>query len=1040
MCKSCNAFSWNYRLYRQDVQRDDALADDLINVQIGAYAAAAQKLADAFPGPDGVGDVKTFNSLAQAGLIGVGPDDAPNAIGAGVPTLTVQPIGSTNSTVGTIELNGDQDYRQVTLVAGKTYEIGMYGLAGGPNLVRLPDAYIELYDAAGNFVTAADGGAKTPANDLNSGFDVLLTFVAETSGTYYVNSRAFDNDPTDGTTGEGVGDYEVFVREADPNDPGTYKPYYDLDSPLHAIDWGSRLINKIHQTARNPDGDEGPRSTGNAQGDPVPYSGPNQSKSTGNPNGFANAPAVYDDPLVDADGDGNGIGDATPLTFDIAGKNVITVYYARQGENYKFDDPSQPGLTEIVPAAGLDRFEIVSMRNALASYSDVADIVYVEVPQAYVRVDTANPQNAMRAYADLTILTYNGTPGTGLLGRHSPPDEGNEGQGEYNRLGPGWNAQGLAPGGFSFVTLIHELGHAHGLAHPHDTGGGSSILRGVEEEGVAFDYTTGDYDLNQAVFTVMSYEDGWPKSPYGNAPTSAGYGYQTGLSAFDIAVIQDKYGVNETTRAGNDVYVLPEENAVATFNADGSLASKATGYTSIWDAGGIDEIRYNGARNATIDLRPATLKYEVGGGGWMSFTTGATPVYAGFTVANGVVIENATGGSGNDTLVGNSANNVLDGGLGNDSFRLQEGGNDTARGGAGNDSFYIGGALTAADIIEGGADTDTLALQGDYSAPMTFGSGVTGFELIALMPGDDTRFGAPGNALYTYNLTMVQENVAPGVQLRIDAARLRAGENFTFDGSVESDGFYRIAGGHGIEDLTTGSRSDSFHFGVGTWGASDKIDGGAGVDQLGLQGNYTITFGADQLTNIETLALLTGGYQYDITMVDENVAAGQRFGVDAALLTATETLKFDGSDETDGFFRIAGGEGNDTLSGGAGNDVIEGRGGGDSLTGNGGADTFLFRDGAHSTTGGQDRILDFALEDVIDLGGVDANSLVGGNQAFAFIGSAAFTGAGQLRAEQTSTAGTWSIQGDIDGNGTADFQILVTVNDARAIVAEDFIL
>lgn len=302
---------------------------------VSARVADTPKWTDAFPPPDGVGDVKPVTGLEPAGLIGAGPDDAPNAIGPGVPTVTVYPIGTAMSpatrTVGTLELNADQDYRQVTLEAGKTYEIHMYGLAGGPNAVALADAYIELYGAAGNFITAADGGAMTPANEVNSGFDVLLTFTAEVSGTYYINSRAFDNVPEDGPGGEGVGDYELFVREADPNAPGTYRAYYDLDNPLHAIDWGSRLINKIHQTVRNPDGDEGTRNTGNAQGTPGPYTGPNQGVSTGNPSGFPNAPATYDDPLVDADNDGNGIGDPTPITFTVPGKNVITVYFAKQG-------------------------------------------------------------------------------------------------------------------------------------------------------------------------------------------------------------------------------------------------------------------------------------------------------------------------------------------------------------------------------------------------------------------------------------------------------------------------------------------------------------------------------------------------------------------------------------------------------------------------------------------------------------------------------------------------------------------------------------
>ena len=54
---------------------------------------------------------------------------------------------------------------------------------------------------------------------------------------------------------------------------------------------------------------------------------------------------------------------------------------------------------------------------------------------------------------------------------------------------------------------------------------------------------------------------------------------------------------------------------------------------------------------------------QVGGGGFVSYAYG---IYGGFTIANGVVIENATSGGGNDTLVGNAAANVLNGGAGAD--------------------------------------------------------------------------------------------------------------------------------------------------------------------------------------------------------------------------------------------------------------------------------------------------------------------------------------------------------------------------------------
>ncbi len=480
-------------------------------------------------------------------------------------------------------------------------------------------------------------------------------------------------------------------------------------------------------------------------------------------------------------------------------------------------------------------------------------------------------------------------------------------------------------------------------------------------------------------------------------------------------------------------------------NGSSNTITGSSGNDSLDGGGAADILRGGGGNDVYIldDVGDQAVELAGGGSDEVRTTLADTSIQANVEKLTYV-------GTGNAVLRGNAASNALQGGAGNDFFHVQHGGDDDVKGGGGNDSIFIGAALTAADLIDGGAGTDTLALQGDYATtPLTFGAGLTGIELIALMPGNDTRYGAPGNAFYSYDITVVQENAPAGVQVRIDAARLRAGEDFTFNSSAETDGWYRIAGGAGVDDLTTGSRSDSFHFTAATWGAGDRINAGAGTDQLGLQGNFTIAFGGGQLTGIEILALLSGrdmrenaDYNYAITSADGNVAAGQRLGVDAARLTAGETLLFDGSAEQDGFFRMAGGEGGDTLTGGQGNDVIEGGGGADALRGNGGSDTFLYRDAAHSTVAAADTLLDLTLGDFIGLSGIDADAATAGDQAFAFIGSAAFSGqAGQLRAEQSgTTAGLWTVQGDIDGNGAADFQLLVTVADSHGLTAGDFVL
>ncbi len=89
------------------------------------------------------------------------------------------------------------------------------------------------------------------------------------------------------------------------------------------------------------------------------------------------------------------------------------------------------------------------------------------------------------------------------------------------------------------------------------------------------------------------------------------------------------------------------------------------------------------------------------------------------------------------------------------------------------------------------------------------------------------------------------------------------------------------------------------------------------------------------------------------------------------------------------------------MIGDAAANVLQGYDGKDTLTGNDGADRFVYGTlGASVTGANRDVITDFtqAEADRIDVSGIDANSGAAGNQAFTFIGLAAYTGvAGQLR-------------------------------------------
>jgi Ca2+-binding RTX toxin-like protein len=288
--------------------------------------------------------------------------------------------------------------------------------------------------------------------------------------------------------------------------------------------------------------------------------------------------------------------------------------------------------------------------------------------------------------------------------------------------------------------------------------------------------------------------------------------------------------------------------------------------------------------------------------------------------------------------------------------------------------------------------------------------------------------------------------------------------NETIDGGGGNDIINLSSGG---DDVARGGEGNDLIYYGGAFTNADSNDGGAGVDRVGLLGNYRLTFDADDLVSIERLELYgssrvagSGLTSYDIATIDANVGAGQTLFVTAASLNGNETLTFNGSAETNGGFLIVGGAGSDRIAGGqqfdhllggAGNDQLFGLGGDDILVGGAGADilrgglgrdTYLYLGASDSGTapGTSDRIVDFQSgSDKIDLSAIDANSNEDGDQAFTFIGSSAFTGAGQLRSSYDETEKAWRVEGDLDGDGNADFAILVTTFNTP-LIATDFML
>jgi Ca2+-binding RTX toxin-like protein len=185
----------------------------------------------------------------------------------------------------------------------------------------------------------------------------------------------------------------------------------------------------------------------------------------------------------------------------------------------------------------------------------------------------------------------------------------------------------------------------------------------------------------------------------------------------------------------------------------------------------------------------------------------------------------------------------------------------------------------------------------------------------------------------------------------------------------------------------------------------DRYDGGDGID--------TASYAAAADAVIVSLATGgSGGEAFGDTFVSIECLKGSNFG---------DTLTGDGNGNV-----ISGGKGADVLAGGAG------------------ADDFVFSSRIDSgrTAATRDVITDFErgtslTGDDIDLSAIDANSRKSGNNAFKFIGGHAFHHvAGELHFRHA--AGGILVEGDVNGDGRADFSIMVL--NVSALSAQDFIL
>lgn len=232
----------------------------------------------------------------------------------------------------------------------------------------------------------------------------------------------------------------------------------------------------------------------------------------------------------------------------------------------------------------------------------------------------------------------------------------------------------------------------------------------------------------------------------------------------------------------------------------------------------------------------------------------------------------------------------------------------------------------------------------------------------------------------------------------------------------------------GDDHLIGDAGNDSLRSAAGT----DLLDGGLGDDEYFVFADHSDTI------------IDAGGIDTIRTTTDWDLR--DYAGIENVVLSAAGDQQVTGNaldNRIVGSFgdnRLAGLDGDDRLEGKEGNDILAGGWGRDILIGGTGADRFDFTDWDLDQ---RDVITDFVSgEDRINFAATDANFSRSGNQAFSFIGEAAFSGtAGELRyADFTYTNGTvvTIIEGDRDGDGEMDFQL--ELRGQHALTAGDFIL
>jgi Ca2+-binding RTX toxin-like protein len=350
--------------------------------------------------------------------------------------------------------------------------------------------------------------------------------------------------------------------------------------------------------------------------------------------------------------------------------------------------------------------------------------------------------------------------------------------------------------------------------------------------------------------------------------------------------------------------------------------------------------------------------------------------------------------NGADTLAGDTGANALRGLGGNDRIVGGEGA-DQLRGDGGDDVLI--GDLAGFDALASGA---TLLVNGGFEQSGTILSTGSWGKLNADMPG------------WTRSNSHPYEQVVSG-----ESGIYTTEGNYWLDLEGGSGSGSNMIISQAVSGLAAGQPM------ILMFDHANRVNSSSGAFEVWWNGILVMSVpatGKSMITDRIELFALAG----------DNVLMFKGIGANDSVGASLDNVRL--------FATAPAATGHDVLLGGDGNDLLDGGGNCDLLTGGAGVDTFRFDSDDSGLGPAADRISDFLPgTDRIDLSAIDANSTVSGNQAFAFVGAAAFSGtAGQLRFSSDGID-TW-LEADTNGDGVADLQIVLT--GGLTLAATDFSL